>query len=284
MSELVQKTIDKFLMNLDLKDGGISLPLYQAGAREKAFMSILRETVNPGDVCVDLGANIGYTTLFMLDRVGSDGFVYAIEPDQHNIDLLQANITSNNFSDIVSVDKCAISDEDGTLDFWIASQPNLNSVKKTKHSIRKEEIPCFTLKSFLEDKKYPNFIKMDVEGHEVKIFEGALDYFSENKGRTNFLVEVHPHFYDKDNDFGKILKEYFKLGFNCSAVVSTPIPQPSLFRLNGYVPARTVYTDGFMRGVYTDIENDDMIEFTCKPHHEAGSKKIARSFMITREE
>ena len=224
MSELVQKTIDKFLMNLDLKDGGISLPLYQAGAREKAFMSILRETVNPGDVCVDLGANIGYTTLFMLDRVGSDGFVYAIEPDQHNIDLLQANITSNNFSDIVSVDKCAISDEDGTLDFWIASQPNLNSVKKTKHSIRKEEIPCFTLKSFLEDKKYPNFIKMDVEGHEV------------------------------------------------------------LFRLNGYVPARTVYTDGFMRGVYTDIENDDMIEFTCKPHHEAGSKKIARSFMITREE
>jgi FkbM family methyltransferase len=284
MSNLVQKKIDKFLMNLDLEDGGISLPLFQSGAREKAFMSILKAAVKPNDVCVDLGANIGYTTLFMLDEVGDNGFVYAIEPDGHNIEILEANILSNNFSEIVSVDKCAISSEDGVLDFWIASQPNLNSVKKTKHSIRKEEIPCYTLNTFLEDKKYPNFIKMDVEGHEVKIFEGGLDYFSENKGRTSFLVEVHPHFYDKDNDFSKVLKEYFKIGFNCTAVVSTPIPQPSLYRENGYSPAKTVYTDGFMRGIYTDIENDDMIEFTCKPHHEAGSKKIARSFMITREE
>ena len=284
MSNLVQKKIDKFLMNLDLEDGGISLPLFQSGAREKAFMSILKAAIKPNDICVDLGANIGYTTLFMLDEVGDDGFVYAIEPDGHNIEILEANILSNNFTERASVDKCAISSEDGVLDFWIASQPNLNSVKKTKHSIRKEEIPCYTLKTFLEDKKYPNFIKMDVEGHEVKIFEGGLDYFSQNKGRTSFLVEVHPHFYDKDNDFGKVLKEYFKIGFNCTAVVSTPIPQPSLYRENGYSPVKTVYTDGFMRGIYTDIENDDMIEFTCKPHHEAGSKKIARSFMITREE
>jgi len=284
MSNLVQKKVDKFLMNLDLEDGGISLPLYQFGTREKAFMSILKETIQLDDACVDLGANIGYTTLFMLDRVGPGGIVYAIEPDGHNIEILEANIQTNNFTERVVVDKCAISDKDGTLDFWIASHPNLNSVKKTKHSIRKEEIPCYTLKTFLEGKKYPNFIKMDVEGHEVKIFEGGLDYFSENRGRTNLLVEVHPHFYDKDNDFSKVLKEYFKLGFNCNTVVSTPIPQPTLFKENGYIPKRTVYTDGFMRGVYTDIENSDMVEFTCKPHHEAGSKKIARSFMITREE
>ena len=62
------------------------------------------------------------------------------------------------------------------------------------------------------DRTYPNFIKMDVEGHEVKIFEGALEYFTKNKGRTNFLVEVHPHFYDKENDFAKILREYAKIG------------------------------------------------------------------------
>jgi len=284
VENLKQRKIDKFTMNLDLEDNGISKSLYYQGAREKAFMSILRDTIKENDVCIDLGANIGYTTLFMLDKAAPSGHVYAIEPDSHNINILKSNIELNHFIQNATIDSCAISDKDGTIDFWIAKQPNLNSVKKTKHSVRKEEVTCFSLTSYLQDKKYPNFIKMDVEGHEVKIFEGGLDYFSENKGRTNFLVEVHPHFYDKDNDFGKILKEYFKIGFNCSAVVATPIAQPSLYRERGYTPDRIVYTDGFMRGIYTDIENKDMIEFTCKPHHEAGSKKIARSFMITREE
>jgi len=283
MENLKQKKIDKFTMNLDLEDNGISHSLYYQGTREKAFMSILRDTVKENDICVDLGANIGYTTLFMLDKVGPSGHVYAIEPDSHNTNILKSNIELNHFMQNTTIDTCAISDKDGTIDFWIAKQPNLNSVKKTEHSVRKEEVVCFSLTSYLQEKKYPNFIKMDVEGHEVKIFEGALDYFIDNKGRTNFLVEVHPHFYDKDNDFGKILKEYFKIGFNCAAVVSTPIAQPSLYRENGYNPDRIVHTDGFMRGIYTDIENEDMIEFTCKPHHEAGSKKIARSFMIGRE-
>ena len=35
---------------------------------------------------------------------------------------------------------------------------------------------------------------MDVEGHEVKIFQNGLDYFS-----INNLVEIHPQFYNNDN-------------------------------------------------------------------------------------
>ena len=92
MENLKQKKIDKFTMNLDLEDNGISHSLYYQGTREKAFMSILRDTVKENDICVDLGANIGYTTLFMLDKVGSSGHVYAIEPDSHNINILKSNI------------------------------------------------------------------------------------------------------------------------------------------------------------------------------------------------
>jgi FkbM family methyltransferase len=279
-----QKKVDKFIMNLDLSDNGISRVLYHVGEREKAFMAILRASIKEGDVCVDLGANIGYTTLFMLDRASSNGRVYAIEPDPHNMELLKSNIELNQFLEQTTIDQCAISDKTGTIDFWIASKPNLNSVQKTKHSVRKEEVPCFTLGEYLKDKEYPNFIKMDVEGHEVKIFEGALDYFSNNKGRTNFLVEVHPHFYNEENDFEKILKEYIKIGFNCRAVVSTPISRPSLFREYGYSPDKIIQTDGFERGVYFNVDNDDMLELACREHHEAGSKKIVRSFMIGRDE
>ena len=204
----------------------------------------------------------------------------ALKPDNHNIELLESNIKLNNFTERTEVKRCAISDTDGTIDFWIAKHPNLNSVKKTKHSIRKEEVPCYTLGTYLKDRKYPNFIKMDVEGHEVKIFEGALEYFTENRGRTNFLVEVHPHFYDEENDFEAILKEYFKIGFNCKYVIATPIPQPSLFKEYGYAPVEVVYTDGWYRGIYNDIDNEDMLEFACKEHHEAGSKKNCKKFYV----
>ena len=88
------------------------------------------------------------------------------------------------------------------------------------------KVPAYSLTSFLSTRKYPNFIKMDVEGHEVKIFEGGLDYFTQHPGKMNFLVEVHPRFYNQENDFGKILEQYLKIGFYPRYVVSTPIPRP----------------------------------------------------------
>ena len=279
---LVQKRIDDFTMNLNIQDGGISSVLYYEGGREKAFMSLIKETVQEGMVCLDLGGNIGYTTLPMLRNVGPEGFVYAVEPDSQSIGILRKNVEDNGYNDRCEVVECAISDRDGTVEFWEASKPNLSSVKKNKYSTTKKEVPCYSLNTFLQDRRYPNFIKMDVEGHEVKIFEGALDYFSKNEGNTNILLEVHPNTYDKDNDFEKILREYFKLGFNSKWVIATPVPQPALFKMAGYEPVRTIQTDGFHRGIYNNISNDHLAKFACHEHLDSGSRKIVRSFMISR--
>ena len=279
---LVQKQIDDFKMNLNINDGGISSVLYYEGGREKAFMSLLNETVQEGMTCLDLGGNIGYTTLPMLRNVGTEGFVYAVEPDSQSIGILRKNVEDNNYSDRCEVTQCAISGHDGIEIFWEASKPNLSSVKKNKYSTTKKEVPCFSLNTFLQYRRYPNFIKMDVEGHEVKIFEGGLDYFTKNEGHTNILLEVHPNTYDKDNDFEKILREYFKLGFNSKWAIATPIPQPALFKLAGYEPVRTIQTDGFHRGMYNNVSNDHLAKFACHEHLDSGSRKIVRSFMISR--
>ncbi len=279
---LVQKQVDGFNMNLNINDGGISSVLYYQGGREKAFMSILNDTVKDGMTCLDLGGNIGYTTLPMLRNVGSEGFVYAVEPDSQSIGILTKNVEDNGFNDRCEVTQCAISGHDGVEVFWEASKPNLSSVKKNKYSTTKKEVPCFSLNTFLQDRRYPNFIKMDVEGHEVKIFEGGLDYFTKNEGHTNILLEVHPNTYDSDNDFEKILREYFKIGFDSKWVIATPIPQPQLFKLAGYEPVRTIHTDGFHRGLYNNISNDHLAKFACREHLDSGSRKIVRSFMISR--
>jgi len=280
---IVQQYVDNFMMTLDLADNGISNVLYQAGGREKAFMGIMQDTVKEGMVCLDLGANIGYTTLYMLRNVGDDGYVYAIEPGKHNLELLQKNVDQNNFEDLCEITEGAISSKNGELDFWLADAPNLHSFKKTHRSRNKVSVEAYTLETFLENKRFPNFIKMDVEGHEVDIFKGGLNYFKNNPGHTNILVEVHPGLYNEDNDFAAILKEYFAIGFRPKYVVTTPVPQPRLFKEAGYTPIKSVQTDGFYRGVYEDISEEHLLEFACKENPEGTSKKIVRSFMITRE-
>ncbi len=279
----VRKNISGFIMNLDLNDNGISKSLYFEGGREHAYMFIIKKTVSKSMICLDIGANIGYTTLYMLRNAGKTGFVYAIEPDPHNFKILMRNVRENNFSSNCKMSRCILSDKNGEADFWIADKPNLNSVHRTRHSIRKIKIPSYNLSTYLKNKKFPQFIKMDVEGHEVNIFRGGLDYFGQNKSPTNLLVEVHPKYYNEANDFAAILSEYFKLGFYPKYVVSTPVAIPRLFSEAGYFPVKSFKTDGFIRGLYKNIKNEDLLRFACYENKENTSNKIVRSFLLVRK-
>ena len=283
-AQWVKKKVGGFDMILNPYDGGISAALYVQGYREKAFMGILQNTVSEGMTCLDLGGNIGYTTLYMCRGVGKTGKVYAIEPDPNSIELLRANISESGYDEICEVTQCAITDENKTLDFWQADKPNLSSVHKTKHSTEKISVEAYDLETFFENRDFPNFIKMDVEGHEVAIFRGGLNYFSNNTGQpTSILLEVHPHFYGPDNDFESVLKDYFAIGFRPRFTVATPVPQPRLFKEAGYEPVADIETDGFHRGIYGEISPDDLLRFACRENIEGTSKKIVRSFMLSRD-
>ena len=72
---------------------------------------------------------------------------------------------------------------------------------------------------------------MDIEGHEVSVFEGAYNYFKENDGETHILLEVHPQYYDENNDFAAILEKYYDIGFKIKYLVSTPYKHGILLRI-----------------------------------------------------
>ena len=286
------KRVDGFNWILDINDGGIAATLYNADsegknfnfAREKFFMNILDETVKRGMTCVDLGANIGYATMFMLRNSGKEGTVYAIEPHMYNIQFLNANLSENGYTwDDCEITRCVITDKNGKTDFWLSNRPNLNSVNKTKHSTRMEILPCFTLNTFCETRKYPNFIKMDIEGHEVKVFEGGLDYFTKNSGKTHILLEVHPSEYDSDNDFAAILREYTKIGFNISYMVSTPVSNPRPFFELGYKPVKELKSDGWIRSLYENVKNEDGIKLATELFDDILNGKVVRSMMVSRD-
>ena len=287
---LRKRKINGFDMILDPSDKGISRILLKNKGRELAFMSILERSVEYGMTCIDLGANIGYTTLPMLNRVGDTGHVWAIEPDPRSLKLLKKNIALN-FEEGCSIFDCAISDEDGETEFFLSRQPNTSGMSKTKKSESSMMVKTYSLETFAETHEfYPNFIKMDVEGHEVSILRGGINFFSNHWGATKILLEVHPTFYGKENDLAPVLEEYWKLGFNTKFVVSTPTAHPTLFKEAGYKPSEEIKTDGYIRGIYEDVSNDDLIRFACYENEEVftwkgadrTAKKIVRSFLIER--
>lgn len=298
-SEYINCNVDGFNWVVDVTDGGIgrTLELYSrpqwraeaqgkdfSFARERVFMNILDCTIRPGFVCIDLGANIGYATMFMIRNSGPTGTVYAIEPDDHNIQFLNVNLSQNNYTwEDCEITRCVITDHDGEVDFWLSDKPNLNSVNKTKHSVKSQSIPCMTLETFCETRKYPNFIKMDIEGHEVKVFESGLDYFTKNSGETHILLETHPKEYNDGNDFAKILKEYNKAGFNISYLVATPTSNPAPFAEGGYKPRIEVQSDGWVRSLYTDVAQDDAVRFTTELFDDVHGGKCVRSIMVSRD-
>lgn len=274
--------VDGFRMRLCIHDGGISETLYHHRGRERCFLSVMKRLISDGDVCLDIGANIGYTSLHMLRSAGKSGFVYAVEPDPHNVGMLKRNIRANGFADRCEIARGIISDRNGIADFWISNRPNLHSVQKTVYSSRNIRVDAFHLPTFLANRRLPNLIKMDVEGHEVPILRSSLEFFRKTPGKLHFLIEVHPLLYWQDNDFASVLREYFRIGFTVKYVVSTPVPEPRLIREAGYRPIETVQTDGCHRGIYEGMGEEDLIRFACELHEEGRAKWIVRSFAMGR--
>ena len=73
---------------------------------------LLRREIRPGDVVLDIGANIGYYTIQFAHLVGARGKVVAFEPDSVNFNLLEQSVKANRLSNIELVN-AAISNRRG---------------------------------------------------------------------------------------------------------------------------------------------------------------------------
>jgi FkbM family methyltransferase len=156
--------------------GGISIHL---GRSEVSQTEWVRSHLRRGQVFIDVGANIGYYTLLASRIVGSDGRVVAIEPLPRNITFLERHIRLNDAGNVMVV-PLACSDTSGQATFHeganaalgrLASRSPIEAVNG-----RAREIVTSTLDDIV--RRYglqPDMIKIDVEGAELAVLEGARD-------------------------------------------------------------------------------------------------------------
>jgi FkbM family methyltransferase len=157
-------------------DPGDSLDLSINGVYGELDTKIIRDNIKEGDIVIDVGANIGYYTLIFAQLVGASGKVFAFEPEPKNFEILKKNIEVNNYQNIIAEQKI-VSDESGMVKLFIAEKGIVGHRLQQKTDSQKFiEVESILLDNYLKNLNLSekiNFIKIDVEGAEVKVLEGS---------------------------------------------------------------------------------------------------------------
>ena len=145
------------------------------GTYEPEQTRLFQKLVKPGDVLYDIGAHFGYYTLLSSKLVGEKGKVVAFEPSPNNLARLYRHIELNSRRN-VQVLELAVSDHVGTAKFETRTGSGVGHLA----SDGPLEVKLTTLDS-LTDQPLPQVMKIDVEGAELGVLQGAKALFAKCK-------------------------------------------------------------------------------------------------------
>lgn len=174
---LTDDALEIFYPFLDSKNSSVDSffkknKFYCEGLYINDFVKIL-----PGDVVLDIGANVGFFSIPASLYCGSSCVVYAFEPIAETTEILKNNISLNQLSNI-KVINLALGSFEGNIDFFIDNSDlfeSTSSVIVPKNYSDKRSISQTTLDKFVEVENLGrvNFIKVDIEGAERDMLKGA---------------------------------------------------------------------------------------------------------------
>jgi len=143
---------------------------------EPSEMVVVKHLVGPGDIFVDVGANIGVYTILASRLVGISGRVYAFEPIQSVFEYLERNISLNKATNVI-VNRIALEEKDREAEIFVNRESGLTSLGQTGRGyvIATEMVSTMPLDQYLESRSVPrvDFLKIDVEGYEGHVLRGA---------------------------------------------------------------------------------------------------------------
>lgn len=186
--------------HLDLNEG-IDFSIYLLGAFEPEAISWYRKEISDGAVVLDIGANIGAHTLNFARLVGSKGRVVAFEPTDYAFAKLKKNTSLNPCleSRIVAcqVMLCAPGEEGEKPEGIYSSWPLEPDVSLHEVHGGKLQTVCGadteTVDGLLKKQGIGriDFIKIDVDGHELSVLQGASETIERDK--PPIFIEFCPH-------------------------------------------------------------------------------------------
>jgi FkbM family methyltransferase len=161
------------------------------GRYEPGTTRLLERVLKPGMIVLDVGAHVGYFALLAARLVGSEGTVFAFEPDPSNFELLQKNIALNSYATVATFRK-AVAECSGPMTLFLdAKGRDRNSLVSDGEPLSGQdtvEVETVSLDEFLEGKniKTVDLLKIDAEGAECSILRGMRR--SLHSGRVSKMI------------------------------------------------------------------------------------------------
>jgi FkbM family methyltransferase len=200
-------------------DPAIGSQMVRRRAHQPQLAGLLGRILAPGLTFVDVGANVGYFSLLAARLVETAGRVVAIEPGPRNCRLLHRSVVRNRCGN-VQLYPCAVSDRRGAVAYLaegsngtIADLDATRDVPPGAHLVA-----ATTLDDLLAGFDRVDVIKLDVEGAEGRVLEGATRTLERH--RPAVISEVSPLLLETISGVsaGGYLTRFLDLGYTLSVV------------------------------------------------------------------
>ena len=157
--------------------GNIYVKTYEA-----EYVFFLRQHILKDGLIVDVGAHMGLYTLLLNDLFKGG---YCFEPAKDTFKALKNNLFINELIEKFIPENSAVSDRNGNQALKIQgvfSGVNHLIVANDKNISQSTIVPTVSIDNFLKEKKTDQirFIKIDTEGHELKVLRGCLETLKSN--------------------------------------------------------------------------------------------------------
>ena len=176
------------------QDRYVSCRIREDGIWEPYETSLLMSFLQPGDVFVDVGANIGYFPVIAASLVGDTGAVFAFEPDPRNFELLQANLRLNRCEQCVSAIGAGLAEKAGAGRLFLSAD-NAGDHQIFAAGEKRKSLPI----SLLQGSEYLrgrlqrlDLLKVDVQGAEYSVMAGLLSLLRELPRLPRIILELTP--------------------------------------------------------------------------------------------
>jgi FkbM family methyltransferase len=170
--------------------------------REIWFQEVYRPPFDgPSGVLLDLGANIGMTSVWLATRFAFTQ-VIAVEPDPNNAALVRQNLELNGISGQVL--EAAIGPKEGTARFHSSELSNLGRLSENGSLL----VPMISVDTIIKKLAVRSFalIKIDIEGGEQDLFDGPIGWLA---CAHAIIIEFHPTV-DRSRITGMVSSHGFK--------------------------------------------------------------------------
>jgi FkbM family methyltransferase len=177
--------------------GDTSNVSFLLGYHEHKYMETLESKMKPKSTVLDIGANVGYLALWLLNskRIANRVKIYGLEPEPDNFAWLQQNVALNSHLNLIPV-PLALGTFDGKLELKSHGRGDgsarvLNCMETSNPvGMHVTKVDCRTLDSYCSDNQIrPDWLVLDVEGFAGEILKHGAATLKDC--RPNVAVEIH---------------------------------------------------------------------------------------------